>query len=103
MNRPSPTSFAEIEDSAFTITAGATNALTARLAAAGLALPHVIADLAVAALAMRLSPEEAVNLATSSDAVAVLEAFAPPESPEALARREAEAEGKLIVLRFDRR
>ena len=95
----SPTSHAELQDFAFEITTQATMTLSDRLLASGVEHPHVVADLALAALAMRLTPEEAVRLADSEDAAAAVEAFTPPESPEALARREAEAEGKL--LRFD--
>lgn len=96
MITPSPSSYADLENFAFEITAGATNALTDRLSAAGVEHPSVVVCLALAALTARLSPEEASRLADSEDALAALETFTPPENPVELARREAEAEGKLI-------
>ena len=100
MITPNPSSYADLQSFAFEITAGVTNALTDRLRATGIEYPHVTACLAMAALGMHLTPEEASRLADSEDALIALEAYSPPESPEALARREAEAEGKLV--RFPR-
>jgi hypothetical protein len=96
MITPSPSSYADLQDFAFEITAGVTNALTKRLSAAGVEYPNVAACLSLAALGMHLTPEAATHLADSEDALAALEAFTPPESPEALARRDAVAEGKLV-------
>ena len=93
---PSQSSFAEIQDFAFEITTQATMALSDRLLSSGVEHPHVVADLALAALAMRLSPDEARELAESKDAAAAVEAFTPPENPLELAKREAEAEGRLV-------
>ncbi len=98
MITPSPSSYADLQDFVFEVTAEATNALTTRLGAAGAEHPHVVACLALAALAMRLSPEEASRLADSEDALVALEAFTPPENPVELARREAEAEGTARAL-----
>lgn len=95
---PNPSSYADLQSYAFEITAGVTNALTDRLRAAGVEYPSVTACLAMSALGMHLTPEEASHLADSEDALVALEAYTPPESPEALARREAVAEGKLVVL-----
>ena len=103
MSSPSPSSFAETVDFAFEITGEATNALTKRLSTAGVEHPHVVACLALAALAMRISPEEASSLAASEDAAAAVEAFTPPENPVELARREAEAEGRLVRFSLPRR
>jgi hypothetical protein len=103
MSNPTPTPHADTADFVFEITGEATNALSARLSAAGVEHSSVVACLALAALAMRLSPEEASRLAESKDAAAAIEAFTPPESSEALARREAEAEGKLIRFPQSRR
>ena len=101
MSSPSP--FAEVTNFAFEITAEATNSLAARLRADGVENPNVVACLALAAVATRLSTADAKNLAESDAARASVEAFAPAESPEQLARREAEAEGKLVVMRFEGR
>jgi hypothetical protein len=97
-----PTLHVEAADFVFEITAEATNALTKRLNASGVEHPHVVASLALAGLAMRLSPEEASRLAASEDAAAAVEAFTPPENPIELARREAEASGKLVHFRRSR-
>lgn len=98
MNVPIP--YADLQDFAFEITTQATMALSDRLLSSGVEHPHVVADLALAALAMRLSPEKASRLAESKDAAGAVKLFSPPATPVELAEREAEAEGKLI--RFPR-
>lgn len=96
MSSLSTTPFVETADFVWEITAEARNAFEKRLSAAGVTNPDVVSCLALAALAMRLTPEEARALAESKDAAAAVEAFTPPENPIELARREAEAEGKLV-------
>lgn len=104
MSSPSPVSLPDLSDLAWGITADARSDFEKRLAAAGVENPDVVSSLALAALAMRLTPGEARALAESNDAAAAVQAFMPPENPLELARREAEAEGKLVVLRtFNRR
>ena len=97
MITPNPSSYADLQSFAFEITAGVTNALTDRLRTTGIEYPHVTACLAMAALGMHLTPEEASRLADSEDALVALEAYAPPENPVELARREALAKGKLAL------
>jgi hypothetical protein len=97
MSNPKPTPYAEVQDFAFEITAEAINTLEGRLRSSGCEHPQVVADLAMAALAVRLSPEEAVRLAASEDASAAMEAFTSPTTLEELNRREKrEAEGQLV-------
>jgi hypothetical protein len=96
MNSTNRTPYADLQDFSFEITTQATMALSDRLLSSGVEYPQAVADLALAAIAMRLSPEEASRLAASEDAAAAVEAFTPPENPVEVAQREAEAAGRLI-------
>jgi hypothetical protein len=86
MSNPNATPYAELRDVGADIVIRSVGTLERRLRSSGCDDAQVVADLAVAALAMRLSPRKAIQLAASKGATAAARSFTPPKSVRCEAR-----------------